>query len=285
MHFFLFSTVQLGIISAKISGDMKTYLLLLLGLTSTTVLFSLNSQVQAITEQEMIARGKEGYMNRCSGCHGEKADGQGPGSAMLNPKPRNLVEGSFKFRTTPSGNLPTVTDLLRTINQGIPGTAMPPFQEVSDSEKMAIITFIRSLRPDFKEARPEKLVITIPEPPQAIFSNKAALIAAAKKGKVHFTSACVSCHGDTGIGNGPSAETLVDSYEQPIKPANLTKPFIKSGKTAKDVFKAITTGLDGSPMPAFQDIFDEAKRWELVAYVFYLRGQASGIYSEKDTLQ
>jgi len=264
---------------------MKKILITLLGLFSTTIVYSLNSQVQAIAEQEMIARGKEGFMNRCSGCHGEKADGQGPGSIMLNPKPRNLLEGSFKFRTTPSGNLPTVSDLLRTINQGVPGTSMPPFQEVSDSEKMAIIAFIRSLRPEFKEAKPEKLAIAIAEPPQAIFSSKAALIAAAKKGKVHYTSACLSCHGDTGVGNGPSAETLVDSYDQPIRPANLKKPYIKSGKTAKDVFKAITTGLDGSPMPAFQDIFDETKRWELVAYVFYLRGQQSGIYTEKDTLQ
>lgn len=263
---------------------MKKNLLILIGILIPLRAFCLNSQVDAMSEQERVARGKEGFLNRCSGCHGEKADGQGPGAPMLNPKPRNLLEGSFKFRTTPSGTLPTVEDLLRTINQGVLGTAMPSFQEVSDSEKLAIVSYIRSLRPEFKETKPERLAITIPEPPKEIFSNKQSLLAAAKKGKINFTSSCVTCHGESGIGNGPSADTLVDSNEQPIRPANLTKNFIKSGTTAKDLFKALSTGLDGSPMPAFQDIFNETKRWELVAYIFYLRGQANGIYTEKDKL-
>lgn len=244
-----------------------------------------SSSVESMIEQQKVAAGKEFYLNRCSGCHGEKADGQGKAAPMLNPKPRNLVEGGFKFRTTPSGNLPTVSDLLRTLNQGIPGSAMPSFSDLPEAEKYALIAFIRSLRPEFKESSTEKAVLVIPDPPKKIFSNKKDFLISAAKGKALFASACVTCHGEHGRGDGPSAEGMVDSYENPIRPADLTKPFLKSGRSAKDAFKAITTGLDGSPMPAFADIFSEEKRWELVSYIFYLRGKAAGIYTDKDEIK
>lgn len=224
-------------------------------------------------------------MNRCSGCHGEKADGLGKAAPMLSPKPRNLIEGGYKFRSTPSGMLPTVSDLLNTLNRGVPGTAMPSFQDVSEAQKLAIIAYIRSLRPEFAESQPEKHALVFPNPPAAFFSSKANLLSAAQRGKKLYDSACISCHGEKGLGDGPSAETLVDAYENPIRPANLTKAYIKTGKTAKDIFKVLTTGLDGSPMPSFVDMFDETKRWELVSYVFYLRGRAAGIYGEKDQLK
>lgn len=238
-----------------------------------------------MTNAQMIQSGRQAFVDRCSGCHGLTADGNGAAAVMLNPKPRNLIAGSFKFRSTPSGVLPTVTDLLRTIEQGVIGTAMPPFRDVSSSEKLALVAYVRSLRPEFQETRADQTSINLPPVPKEFFANKAGVLSAAKKGLKHYTLACVNCHGVTGVGDGPSAPDLTDSDNQPIKPANLRLSKIKSGHTAKDLFRAISTGLDGSPMPGFESLFNETQRWELVAYIYYLRGMEAGIYSEKDVLK
>ncbi len=245
---------------------------------------SSSNLAQSMISQQMIAAGQTAFLARCSGCHGENADGNGPASIMLNPKPRNLLSGSFKLRSTPMGVLPTIEDLLRTIDQGIPGTSMPNFKEVSSQEKLSIVAYLRSLRPEFKETRFDQQSISLPSPPKEFFTQKSGLIAAAKKGRANYEKSCLPCHGNTGMGDGPSSVEMVDSDERPIKPANLTRPFLKSGPTARDAYKAISTGLEGAPMPSYSDSLSDLQRWELVAYIFYLRGKAAGIYTEKDTL-
>ena len=240
---------------------------------------------QALTNQQLVQSGREAFLNRCSGCHGETADGNGPAAPMLSPKPRNLVTGLFKFRSTPSGVLPTVSDLLRTLDQGIPGSAMPPFKELSSQEKLSLVAYIRSLRPEFSETKSDQQSLAIPAPPNSIFSKKLNLLSAAKRGKLIFAKGCLNCHGASGKGDGPSAEGLTDSYDQPIRPANLNMPELKSGKTARDLFKVMSTGLDGSPMPSYTEVFTEAQRWDVVAFIFYLRGKTAGIYTEKDSIE
>ena len=69
------------------------------------------------TEQE--ARGKAVYERRCVGCHGPNGDGNGPMATFLDPRPRDFRLGAFKFRTTPSGSLPTDGDLYRTLTRGL----------------------------------------------------------------------------------------------------------------------------------------------------------------------
>lgn len=267
--------------SALDSGHMKT-LIFVAVLCLNSLLLASNSLSQSLTDQSLIEHGKTAFMNRCSGCHGELADGNGSAAKMLSPKPRNLVQGSFKFRTTPSGILPTVNDLLKTIEQGVIGTSMPSFKDLPSSEKLALVAYIRSLRPEFNETKADQLSLPFGMPPKEIFGNKAGLLAAAKKGREHYNKACVSCHGASGKGDGPASPDLTDSDNNPIRPADFTKNFIKSGKTAQDIFRALSTGLDGSPMPGFADLFKENERWELTAYIFYLRGRGAGIYNEDD---
>lgn len=243
------------------------------------------SFVQGMTHQQLIETGRQAFLNRCSGCHGVNADGKGVAAPMLSPKPRNLVEGSFKFRTTPGGILPTTQDLLRTIDVGVLGTSMPSFRDVGAQEKLAIVTYVRSLRPEFASTLSEQVSADLPPPPKDLFLKKADLLTAAKRGKVVYQTGCFSCHGPEGRGDGPAAEELTDSENQPIRPANLRKRFVKSGKTARDVFRALSVGLDGSPMPAYESSFNAAQRWDLVAYIFYLRGVEAGIYGEQDLLK
>lgn len=259
------------------------FLLLTLPLLSDAA-WAESSILSLMSDQQLVQAGHEAFLSRCSGCHGTSADGKGPAAVMLNPKPRNLVEGSFKFRTTPSGTLPTSQDLMRTLNEGVAGTAMPSFRDLPESEKRSLVAYIRSLRADFYETQKDQIPVPMPQPPKEIFSTKAGLLAAAKKGKVNFTRACVSCHGETGSGDGPAAPDLTDMDGLPIKPANLRLPNLKGGKTPLAVFRALTTGLDGSPMPGFESLFKEQERWELVAYVYFLRGREAGLYTDGDNI-
>ena len=52
-------------------------------------------------------------------------DGAGPAAAVLDPYPRDFRNGLFKYTSTAGGAKPLREDLLRTLQQGIPGTAMP----------------------------------------------------------------------------------------------------------------------------------------------------------------
>jgi len=264
---------------------MKYFPHLLALLVFSPFSFGENEFVQMMFDQQLIQSGKVSYEKHCSGCHGTDAKGAGPSSGMLNPKPRNLVEGSYKWRSTPSGVLPTVQDLLRTLEVGVIGVSMPSFKELPNSEKLALVAYLRSLRPEFSDTLKDQVSVSLPPPPAEIFSTKSGILAAAKKGRVLYKQACYLCHGENGAGDGPSAETLTDDNDLPIAPANLNLPYVKGGKTIKDLFRSITTGLDGSPMPGFGQVFTDQQRWEMVAYIYYLRGVKAGIYSVEDQLK
>ena len=113
-----------------------------------------------------VARGKQVYERRCVGCHGVKGDGNGPAATFLDPRPRDFTLGAFKFRTTPSGSLPTDGDLYRTLSRGVRWTAMPTWHEIPEKDRIAVIAFIKTLSPRWKEERPEPPII-IGDPPKA----------------------------------------------------------------------------------------------------------------------
>jgi len=80
---------------------------------------------------------------------------------------------------------------------------------------------------------------------------------------------CWKCHGVEGRGNGPSADTLTDDLNRPIKPFDFHDgDRFKCGKSNADLYKIFMTGLDGTPMPSFADNVKPDEAWDLV---FYLR--------------
>ena len=77
-----------------------------------------------LTDQDRKA-GRAVFVRECSACHGERGDGNGAGAPFVDPKPRNFTRKMFKLRTTPTGEPPATADILHTIENGIPGSAMP----------------------------------------------------------------------------------------------------------------------------------------------------------------
>jgi DMSO reductase family type II enzyme heme b subunit len=217
-------------------------------------------------------QGQAIYFKRCSFCHGLLGDGEGPAAKYLDPRPRDFTLGTFKFRTTQSGELPTNEDLFRTVSRGLPGTAMQSFDSdlfkngLSEDERWAVIAYIKTFAEEFEdpELDPVKTgkVISLP-------ANRAPHDAATiAKGKVVFEKAkCWSCHGKLGRGDG-NKEFRKDDWGFPIRIRNVTHPWkIKAGSEVEDIYMRFTTGISGTPMPSFVKSLGEEDRWNLANYI------------------
>ncbi|MBL0312135.1 MAG: c-type cytochrome [Holophagaceae bacterium] len=89
---------------------------------------------------ESVARGEAQFVNRCAGCHGKKADGKGPNSLDIQPKPRNLRNARF---------VDSVDDrrLFEAILYGVQGTAMPSWIDygLNNNDVGDLVNFIRAI--------------------------------------------------------------------------------------------------------------------------------------------
>jgi mono/diheme cytochrome c family protein len=227
----------------------------------------------------MLEEGQVVYFRRCRFCHGLLGDGEGPAAEFLDPRPRDFTLGTFKFRTTQSGELPTNEDLFRTISRGLSGTAMQPFDDerikngLSEDQRWQVIAYIRTFAPEFDDPEFDPVkgakVVSLPaqRPP---FSE-----ALAAKGKAVFEKAkCWECHGKQGRGDGLKAFDRKDDWGFPIRIRNVTIPWkIKAGVTPEDIFMRFTTGINGTPMPSFVKALGEEERWQLANYIKSLQYQ------------
>ena len=89
---------------------------------------------------DSIHRGEQTFLQRCTGCHGRKADGKGPNSLDISPRPRNL-RNSFFVNSVPDRRL------FDSILYGVQGTAMPSWIDygLTQNDVGDLINFIRSM--------------------------------------------------------------------------------------------------------------------------------------------
>src|SRR5262249_49403200 len=74
-----------------------------------------------------------------------------------------------------------------------------------------------------------------------------------------------------GRGDGTSAPTLIDDLGHSIRPADFTQRWtFRGGPTREDIFRTMTTGLNGTPMPAFGDALKPEERWAITDYMYSL---------------
>ena len=216
-----------------------------------------------IESPETVAKGASLYQEHCASCHGADGDGNGKVASDLSTKPRNFTKGIYKFRSTPSGELPTDDDVLRTIAVGIPGTAMEGYQELPQADLLALVAYLKTFSPRFLKRRPGTPII-VPSP-RPITSE-----ATTRGQQVYREMYCAACHGEKALGDGELAHGLTDTNGDPIQPANLTTGRLKSGQGPQAIYRTIMTGLDGTPMPSYGDSLDPEEGWDLALYIFSL---------------
>jgi len=94
-------------------------------------------QVQSTPEG--LKTGGDLFKANCASCHGDQGKGDGLAAAALNPKPRNFhAKDGWKNGLSFAG-------MYKTLEEGIPGSAMGAFNHLPAKERIGLIHYIRSL--------------------------------------------------------------------------------------------------------------------------------------------
>jgi len=208
--------------------------------------------------------GKKLYRRYCKGCHGPLGDGNGENAAWIDPKPRDFVAATFKCRSTPTGTLPTDQDLYDSVSRGFTNSNMPHWDSLPPQNRIDLVAYLKAFSPRWQSEKPG-------DPIKVPAESAVTAQSVAHGGELFQKMECWKCHGQQGRGDGPSAATLTDSKDQPIRPYNFADAGndarFKCGSSNEDLYRIFMTGLDGTPMPSFADVIQPNDAWDLVHYL------------------
>jgi len=137
---------------------------------------------------------------------------------------------------------------------------MPSFRELPEADRWALVEVVKEIAAIDQPGQP----IEVPPEPQPDLALGV---------QVYERLQCSSCHGDDGRGQGSSSLTLRDDQKRRIWTPDLTRGLFKGGDAPSDIYTRITTGLDGSPMPAYANKATPDELWALTHYVLSLSAE------------
>jgi cytochrome c len=226
------------------------------------------------------------YTHYCAACHGENGDGEGPAARFLYPKPRNFRDGHFRL-VTATNMVPNDQDLMRTLERGMPGSAMFPFGHLSESDRQELVAQVRlrvrqgiedrlrreaaeigekvdpaELADTLKRLAEPGLRIEIPRdlPPQGAES--------VSRGLAIYLKRCASCHGETGKGDGVQEQK--DEAGMPIRPRDFTRGIFKGGRNRDQLYARVMLGAPGTPMPSSSASLKPDETGDLINFILSL---------------
>lgn len=88
-----------------------------------------------------LARGAAVFSEQCVACHGVHGAGDGPMASKLNPPP-------IAFTDRERASVRSVLALYQAVSQGVSGTSMPAFKELSDADRWAVAFYAGTLSHD-----------------------------------------------------------------------------------------------------------------------------------------
>ena len=248
--------------------------------------------VQWEPDPKKVEKGKEIYMAMCMTCHGREGDGfsvtpEGLKTDLGDPIYARDFTGKyhrqgkvvFKYASSFGGEFASDEDLKKIIKEGLPGTPMPGFPDLTDEELDAIVEYIKSLNPRWKYYEPVKK--EYPSPPEDLYSSRRV-----EKGRELFQKVCIACHGNQEEGGNPIMQTLAwYAYDeegnlikkqgvpmlQMVRSRDFRKEPLRRGRPT-EVFRTIREGIAGTTMnPATWKDYSDEDIWNLVSYVYYLQ--------------
>ncbi len=247
-----------------------------------TVSQSAAQQKPAVQKESdpLLARGQDLFAKQCAICHGEAGDGLGKFAYLMNPRPRNFQQGDFKLSTT-QNQMPSEADLLRTISRGMPGSAMPPWAHLPQSDLIALARYVRQINVQAVRGRLEERSAegrlskgnvpaelarrTEPGAPLVVPPEPAFDDLHWYRGRRIYLEACAACHGADG---NPIPEAVkFDNEGYPVPPRSFVNGIFKGGSEGHQLYARIFKGMKGTPMPAFEGAYTNDEVWDLIHYV------------------
>ena len=161
--------------------------------------------------------------------------------------------------------VPTDENLLAILKHGIPGSAMPAFEKLPEEQLRMLIGHVRTLALSGLSARIEEKQRKDDDfDPVALHAQVAKLLTPGEilpipeftpstpesiaNGKKIYLTSCASCHGPTGLGDGP--QEMKDEDGRLTRPRDLTRGVYKGGGPKADLYTRLVLGVPGTPMPA-----------------------------------
>src|SRR3989454_7224873 len=156
---------------------------------------------RVLTAQD-TTKGKVVYVKWCAGCHGDTGAGDGPAASHMLPRPRDFTGAIYKIRTTASGQLPTDQDVLRSIDEGLAGTAMPAWKDrLSEPERRDVLAYLKTFSAFFQDTSQHVVPLTFSKEPGGATSAEALRV-----GRQFYDSiGCWKWHGKAARRGGPPA--------------------------------------------------------------------------------
>ena len=237
-----------------------------------TAIEELEAQRRSDERSRLAREGAPLFQRACATCHGRRGDGKGPSARFTSTPPRDFTRGTYKFRMSPVGAPPSLEDLVRTISVGVRHTHMPAWKgKLTRTQIETLARYLTTLSDSFWSDAP-------PPPPLEIPAEPAYDGASVARGKALYGKMqCATCHGENGHGDGPAAKALRDDWGNRITPANFARGEFKGGCCGATIYRAISTGLGGTPMPSFGGAMTPAERWDLAHYVLSLGHQRPAV--------
>jgi mono/diheme cytochrome c family protein len=228
------------------------------------------------------SRAAELYAEQCSACHGKSGDGRGRAARHLFPRPRDLRANKCKLVSTRNG-VPTPEDLEAVLRLGMPGTSMPAFDKLSESDRKLLAEEVlrfqregmreqleRSFRETGDEIDEESIQSAIEQctvpgetirvPPIASATGESV----ARGEKTYRELGCNKCHGEQGR-VCPETERF-DDQGYPDRPRDLVYEPFKGGREPGSMYLRISAGMPGTDHPAVPGLSD-VQVVDLVQYV------------------
>jgi mono/diheme cytochrome c family protein len=249
-------------------------------------------------DADTLAYGSKLYRRHCLHCHGVSGDGRGPTAPWVNPPPRDYRQGGvgehqkvpFKFTSVvfTKKARPSRADLLRTLTEGIEGTAMPSFKTLPHKELEALVSYVihLSLRGSVEfdaleqvstksdeskdiagyvtsraaEALSEWRYNSIPiseensDPEKKLQPYPYGSDDTSKEFKDSVRAGYTLFLGDGGcvkchVDFGRQAKFRYDEWGTLVRPNNLTQGIYRGGRRPIDLYFRIHSGIDPSTMP------------------------------------
>jgi len=170
-----------------------------------------------VFSEDRRSSGRRAYETYCIGCHGDTGLGDGEAAEFLQPKPRNFVNGNYKyFHFGEPAPLPSDQSLKITIRNGIQGSAMPAFPLLTDQEIQDVTTYIKSLRAGgWQETGPVQV------------SGEVVTIEGTTGEELFATAGCNGCHQLDAVGSVGGVGPNLNQVGNRLSPDEITQSIVE----------------------------------------------------------